>query len=221
MSGYSARSMGSATGTTSVSSRRYHHGDLPNALREAARDVIVERGLGDFSLREVARRAGVSHTAPAHHFGDVEGLLTSIATEGFTNMSAAMNAALDGVTDPVERLVVMGETYVEFASTHRADCDVMFRTDVVDQDDGELAEAGLGAYAILEDTVRRLLDTEGIDADVDTVAALCWSMVQGIVVLGPKLDMSCELKGRALLERPVLVRQFTDFLVNGLRSHRA
>ena len=69
--------------TSVTSATTYHHGDLPNALRRAAVEVIEERGLGAFSLREVARRAGVSHTAPAHHFGDMRGLLTSVAIEGF------------------------------------------------------------------------------------------------------------------------------------------
>ena len=203
-----------------VRSGRYHHGDLPNALRGAAREVIAERGLGDFSLREVARRAGVSHTAPAHHFGDVEGLLTSLATEGFTTLSAAMEHAIAGITDPVERLAVMGETYVEFAATHPADCDVMFRIDVVDTTDADLANAGLCAHAILEDTVRELIEAEDIDADVNTVTSLCWSMVQGLVVLGPKLDLTCQFHGVPIPSRPELVRQFTDLLVNGLRSHR-
>src|SRR5258707_3669661 len=71
-----------------VATDRYHHGDLPNALRRAAVEVIEERGLAAFSLREVARRAGVSHNAPAHHFGDVRGLLTSLAVEGFDLLSA-------------------------------------------------------------------------------------------------------------------------------------
>lgn len=204
----------------SVRTDRYHHGDLPNALRQAARDVITERGLGDFSLREVARRAGVSHTAPAHHFGDVEGLLTSLATEGFATLTEAMQAAISGVGDPVERLAAMGRAYVEFASTHPADCDVMFRADVVDATDAELANAGLCAHAILEDTVRDLIESEQIDAELDVVTSLCWSMVQGLVVLGPKLDMTCELTGRPLPPRPELIRQFTDLIVNGLRSHR-
>ena len=205
---------------TTLDARPYHHGDLPNALRHAAADVIVERGLGNFSLREVARRAGVSHTAPAHHFGDMEGLLTSLATEGFETLTQAMEHALAGLHDPVERLAVMGETYVEFAQTHPAHCDVMFRQDIVDKDDVALSSAGLCSYAILEDTVRELIESEDLDVETQVVTSLCWAMVQGLVVLGPKLDASCEAHGQAPLDRPTLVRQFTDLLVNGLRSHR-
>lgn len=206
--------------SSTTDARPYHHGDLPNALRQAAREVIAERGLGDFSLREVARRAGVSHTAPAHHFGDVQGLLTSVAAHGFASLADEMEQALDGIADPVERLVVMGQTYVEFARTHAADCDVMFRVDLVDDADADYAAAGFRAHMILEDTVRELIESEDLDVDLDSVATICWAMVQGLVVLGPKIDFLCDFTGRPIASRPELVRQFTDLMVNGLRSHR-
>ena len=117
---------------------RYHHGDLPNALRRAAVEVIGERGLAAFSLREVARRAGVSHNAPAHHFGDTRGLLTSLAVEGFDVLYATAREAAEPYDDPVERLTAIGIAYVELARTHRAHCDVMFRVDLVDPDDPAL-----------------------------------------------------------------------------------
>jgi len=205
---------------TALDARPYHHGDLPNALRRAAAEVIGERGLGNFSLREVARRAGVSHTAPAHHFGDMEGLLTSLATEGFTTLTEAMEQALAGIDEPVERLVVMGQTYVEFASTHPAHCDVMFRDDVVDEDNAELAGAGMCAFEMLDSTVRALIESEGLDADVDVVTSLCWATMQGLVVLAPKLDHVCEAHGRAKFAGPELVRQFTEITVAGLRARR-
>ena len=91
----------------------YHHGDLPNALRKAAAEVIEERGLGDFSLREVARRAGVSHTAPAHHFGDVRGLLTSLAEEGMRQLHDVTAAAAASTDDPVERLSAISAALID------------------------------------------------------------------------------------------------------------
>ena len=90
----------------------YHHGNLPTALRCAAAEVITEHGLGGFSLREVARRAGVTHTASAHHFGDVTGLLTSLAAEGFERLYEVTSAAVAEHADPVERLVALGQAYV-------------------------------------------------------------------------------------------------------------
>lgn len=198
----------------------YHHGDLPNALRQAACDVIAERGLGGFSLREVARRAGVSHTAPAHHFGDVQGLLTSIATEGFRQLAEALEQAVAGVDDPVERLAALGTAYVTTAHAHPAHWDVMFRLDVVDPDDEQLALAGLSAYDYLDSTVRRLVESEDLAVDPDVATAMCWSVVQGLVVLSPKIDLVCAANERMLPGEPELVRDFVELMVNGLRSHR-
>jgi AcrR family transcriptional regulator len=204
----------------STDPRRYHHGDLPNALRSAACDVIAERGLGNFSLREVARRAGVSHTAPAHHFGDMQGLLTSLAVEGFRMLTDGLTAALAGVDDPVERLVALGQAYFDFSTTHAAHCEVMFRPDVTDDTDEQLAGAGMHAYALLDDTVRGLIESEQLDVDPDVVTAMCWSSVQGLVVLSPKLTKACDARNRPQFVRPELLRQFTLITVNGLRSYR-
>ena len=63
--------------------RPYHHGDLREKLVAAAEAIILERGVDGFSLREAARRAGVSPAAPAHHFGDTQGLLSEVALRGF------------------------------------------------------------------------------------------------------------------------------------------
>ncbi len=197
---------------------RYHHGDLPNALRCAAVDVIDERGLGAFSLREVARRAGVSHTAPAHHFGDVRGLLTSVAAEGFDSLHDATAAAAADLDDPVERLTAIGEAYVELARSHHAHLEVMFRTDVVDPDDPELQRAGLQAYGVLEDTVRSLIEADHLDVELDHAVWLCWSAMQGLVVLGPKLAMLNEIKGGGDENAQDLARRFTQIIVNGLRA---
>lgn len=196
----------------------YHHGDLPNALRRAAVDVIDERGLGSFSLREVARRAGVSHTAPAHHFGDVRGLLTSVAAEGFDALRRALVAATEGVDDPVDRLAALGRAYVDLARSHHAHCEVMFRTDVVDTDDDGLLTAGMGAYAVLEDAVRSLVESERLAVDLDHATWLCWSTMQGLVTLGPKLEGVAERKELAELSTGDLVRRFTELIVAGLRN---
>jgi AcrR family transcriptional regulator len=198
---------------------RYHHGDLPNALRRAAVDVIGERGLGGFSLREVARRAGVSHTAPAHHFGDVRGLLTSIATEGFDALTSATQAAIAGIDDPVERLNAIGVAYVELARTHPAHCEVMFRHDLIDEADESLTECGLEAYGVLERTVQEVIDREGMHVPLDDAAWMCWSAMQGLVQLESRINEIHALRGG---DTPVatsdLVRRFTAIIVRGMRD---
>lgn len=209
--------------TTDVApARPYHHGDLPNALRRAAAEVIVERGLGNFSLREVARRAGVSHTAPAHHFGDMQGLLTSLAAEGFTLLSDAMERSMEGVDDPVERLVRIGQVYVNFAGSHPAHFDVMFREDLVHGDDETVMLAGLRAFDLLHRTVAQLLEAERLEVPVDVATSLCWAAVQGVVALTPKLDHVCDVHEHfRRFDLDDLVRDFVDLIVNGLRSRHA
>lgn len=194
---------------------RYHHGDLPNALRRAAVQVIGERGVGGFSLREVARRAGVSHAAPKHHFGDVRGLLTSIATEGFTELERTMSAATATHDDPVEQLMAIGEAYVDLARTHPAHCAVMFRPDLVEEDDDHLSQSGLSAYEVLEGTVRRVIEDHRLAADVDVVTWMYWSTIQGLVELENKFAEISKLRGRESRSTRDLVRSFTEIIVRG------
>ena len=207
-----------SSGPVASTSDGYHHGDLPNALRRAAVEVIEERGAGGFSLREVARRAGVSHTAPAHHFGDMKGLLTSVAEEGFEALHAACVIATEGIDDPVDRLTALGRAYVSLARTNRGHCEVMFRTDIIEADDPELVSCGLRAYGILESTVRNLIDTEGLRVGVDEATWLCWSAMQGLVQLQPKIELMGQLKGAPAPAVDVLIARFTAMMVDGIRN---
>ena len=194
--------------TATVTGDGYHHGDLPNALRGAAAEVIIERGLGGFSLREVARRAGVSHTAPAHHFGDMRGLLTSLAEEGFDALHDAMVAALEEIGDeatPPERLRAIGEAYVGLARSNPAHCEVMFRTDVVDALEPDLQACGMRAYGVLEQTVQELLDDEGLEIDHELAVRMCWATMQGLVVLEQKFEVINEFQGALDPSTQVLV----------------
>lgn len=196
---------------------RYHHGDLPNALRRAAVDVIAERGLGSFSLREVARRAGVSHTAPAHHFGDVRGLLTSVAAEGFTELERALSASIEGVDDPDEQLKVLGEAYVGLARSHPAHCAVMFRPDLIDPDDGNLQACGLASYEVLEHAMQRVLDHHGSTVPLTDAVWLCWSTMQGLVELEQKFQAIAAVRGTEAPSTRELITRFNAILVAGLR----
>jgi AcrR family transcriptional regulator len=195
----------------------YHHGDLPNALRSAAAAVIAERGVGAFSLREVARRAGVSHTAPAHHFGDVRGLLTSLAAEGFERLAAATQAAVDRHPDPAEQLEAIGRAYVAVAQEYPAHFQVMFRTDIVDQDDPALLVSGLRAYGVVEGALQRLIEAEHLSVDLDTATWLCWSASQGLVQLDPKIEVVNDRKGNPPTSADEIMGRFARLMLDGLR----
>ena len=197
---------------------RYHHGDLPNALRAAAVDVITEKGVGSFSLREVARRAGVSHAAPAHHFGDTTGLLTSLATEGLDKLHEVTAAAAEAApSDPIERLTEVGRAYVSVAIDYPAHCEIIFRDDLIDTDQDDYLAAGLGAYGVLERAVGAVAAEVNPDLDVDDAAKLCWAAMQGLVVLHSKMVRMDDVIGREPGSLDDLVMRFTHLMVEGFR----
>src|SRR5438046_4544723 len=114
--------------------RQYHHGDLRPALLRAAVETIGETGAAAMSLREVARRAGVTHAAATYHFGDRAGLLTAVAAEGYRLLAAALRGAQETRGSFLE----VGVAYVRFAVTHRAHFEVMYRPELYHRDDAEL-----------------------------------------------------------------------------------
>src|SRR5262245_18217916 len=132
----------------------YHHGNLRRALLDAALELVREQGVVTLSLREVARRASVSHAAPAHHFGYKAGLLTALATEGFEQVAAALRAAAERSQRPELRFAWTGWAYVMFAAEHRAYFEVMFSPELLRFADPALAQSAVEAYQVLLDCVR-------------------------------------------------------------------
>lgn len=197
--------------------RDYHHGDLPTALRAAAVELIAEVGPNGFSLREVARRAGVSHAAPAHHFGDTEGLLTSVAAEGYRMLTEAMAEAVSGTTSARERILACGKTYVATALKNPGHYGVMVG-DHCDVANEEFLVASMAAYQQLLDTVRALRDEYNPDLDVDRTATLSWAAVHGIVELSPILDEVADSNNTVLSTVDELVEQLTTTLIEGIRT---
>jgi AcrR family transcriptional regulator len=161
-----------------VQERPYHHGNLRRALLEEAVDVIAEQGPTMLSLRDLARRLGVSHGAPAHHFGDKAGLLTAVATEGFRLLAAELREAYADTGDVLE----VGVAYVRFAVRHRPYFEVMFRLDLYRTNDPELAEAREQAREILYAPFARL-SSDGSDDDNLNAGVAAWSLVHGLAAL--------------------------------------
>lgn len=157
--------------------RAYHHGDLRAALLAAAEEELAERGVEAFSLRQVARRAGVSHAAPAHHFGDARGLLTALAADGFYRFLAAQ-AAREAKADPDPRaqLVAAGLGYVDFALERPALFRLLFGSDRPDFTDPALDVASTAAFFHLRDQV-------GAAGGTETDAAAVWAMAHGLADL--------------------------------------
>ena len=99
-----------------------------------------------------------------------------------------MTAAIERHDDPVEQLNAIGVAYVELARSHPAHCEVMFRHDLIDESDASLTECGLHAYAVLEQTVQRVIGAEGMHVALDDAAWMCWSAMQGLVQLESKIN---------------------------------
>jgi AcrR family transcriptional regulator len=163
----------------------YHHGDLRQAMLAAADQLIEERGLEKFTLRECARRAGVSHGAPAHHFGDVRGLLTELATQGFEQLLEAM-AQHEAAAPPdvYEQLIANGQAYVAFALAHRGRFQLMFRSDRVQCDDARLKQAGQATYGRLQQHMAAVLAAAKVPGALPSEKALlAWVVVHGLSTL--------------------------------------
>jgi AcrR family transcriptional regulator len=163
--------------------RGYHHGALRQALIDAAEAVIAERGVDGFSLRETARRAGVSPAAPGHHFRDARGLLTALAAQAFREFGNELEAA-DVGSSRESRIRSQGRAYVRFALANRAKFDLMWRKALIDDLDPEYTAAGNRAFAILDRVVRgeQCASSELTDSSIaPSVAA--WSIVHGFARL--------------------------------------
>lgn len=161
----------------------YHHGGLREALVQAGIDILTEGGLSSFTLRECARRAGVSHAAPKNHFPTIEHLKAEIGARGFEQMQRELAAAADAAPSPSAegRLVAMGAAYVRFATANPAAYQMMFR----DQDSFErtphYSAAAEAAWMQLEEAVTDVIGP-GRD-DVEARAAHAFALVHGFASL--------------------------------------
>jgi len=192
--------------------RAYHHGDLRAALIAASEAVIAERGVDGFSLREAARRAGVSPAAPGHHFRDSRGLLTAVATAAFRDFGDALAAAGEG-GDHEARVRAMGLAYVRFALDSPARFDLMWRRSLLDSGDPDLAAAGDRAFMILDKAARgeQAGRKEADDlAQAPSIAA--WSIVHGFARLALEGAFGSE-PGAAERAAEALLPRVLDHLV--------
>src|SRR6202042_2817696 len=139
---------------TATKKSSWHHGNLREEMVRRGLELVELRGAADLSLREVARLAGVSQTAPTHHFGDKDGLLAAIATEGFHQLMSERLAALkDGMTKE-RRLRVIMRVYVEFALQHPELFHLMFGPRISDkQKHRELMEVSARSFEFLNNTI--------------------------------------------------------------------
>lgn len=170
----------------------YHHGNLRRALLDAALDTIATDGVAALNLRALARRCGVSHAAPTHHFGDRQGLLTAIATEGYDGLAATTAATWAATGSFLE----VGVAYVRYAVTHPGHFAVMFRPELVDPEDPELVRARSASAAMLYGPVDSVAMVDGDAAARRIAATAAWALVHGIATLWLQGSLRGEPDGR-------------------------
>jgi AcrR family transcriptional regulator len=187
---------------TDAPSRPYHHGDLKRALVAAAVDALGDAGPAAMSLRDVARRAGVTHAAATYHFGDKAGLLTAVAVEGYRLLGEELQRAWRGTGSFLE----VGVAYVRFAVTHRAHFEVMYRPELYHPDDPALIDARAQAAVAL-------YGTEHATDEQIAAGVAAWSLVHGVATLW----LNGNLPGRLGDDPEALTRRVASYL----RTRRA
>lgn len=153
----------------------YHHGNLKQALIDAGLEILESRGLSGLSLRACAERAGVSHTAPKNHFGNVTGLLTAIAAQGFLRLIDKIRT--DGPAAGRRETALTG--YVDFARTHPALFELMFSPGKVDFHNPAIAGPLADCAAVLRAIGSGRSEPGGFEAEDIRI----WSLVHGFATL--------------------------------------
>jgi AcrR family transcriptional regulator len=171
------------TATRKPKGRPYHHGDLKRALLETAEQMLQEDRHWQFTLREVARRAGVSHMAPYNHFQDKNALLAELAMVGFDRLREALTAARPRKPRAFrEDFLEVGRAYIRFGEGHPNLYRLMFSQDV--GRDMHLNARALGAFGALLELLERG-QKEGVlrRRPLQSQAAACWAEVHGVTML--------------------------------------
>jgi AcrR family transcriptional regulator len=167
-----------------ASIRAYHHGNLKEAILDAAAVLVGEAGPQAFTLREVARRVGVSHNAPYRHFKDKDELLAAVAAQGFERLTAAMKKSTAKGTTALDRLRLCGRGYIEFAVHWPEHFLVMFDLPSSAEKYPEYAVAGDEAFQVLARCIAAAQDGQSLPAgDPQPLALVAWSLVHGIAKL--------------------------------------
>jgi AcrR family transcriptional regulator len=181
--------------------RPYHHGDLPRAIVKAALEILRETQSLEFSLRELARRAGVSHNAPYKHFADKRELLAAVSAAGFETLTKRMERDIAGRGNAREQLFAMLRAYIEHGVENPALYSLMFggylsgpnqRRPAIELAEAEKTKALLAGLIVAGGLGRAIAHTPRNERKIAGAILACWSLVHGLTLLladglvGPK-----------------------------------
>lgn len=191
----------------------YHHGNLRAALLAGAGDLLEEKGAAQLSLREAARRAGVSQTAPYRHFSSKEALMAALAAKAYQDLAQGLTAACQAAGDAAGRLHALGGAYVDYAVANPQQFRLIFGPEIAIMEQWEdTKSASDEVHNIIENTVQDYLDARRIRLKTPQVpVASAWSLIHGLAMLmieqrmGPMTEQ----------QRRALVASVTGFFVTG------
>lgn len=196
----------------------YHHGDLRRALLDTAMDLVREQGIDGFTLREVARRAGVSHNAPYHHFRDRSALVAALVVDGFEDFTRTLEvAARRARGGDLSRIRALGIAYVRYARDDPERFTLLWRPELREGADLEEVEAaGERSYQPLVRALERARASGSVAEDVplEEQALAAWSTVHGLAMLLIDGPLRIEVIGDREADR--LTKGVLDSLFGGL-----
>ncbi len=191
--------------------RGYHHGNLRQALIDAARQLMADYGPEGVTLSEAARMAGVSPAAPYRHFKDRANLLSALAIEGFTSFADALETSWNnGAGGPLTSLSRIGQAYVDFARRQPAFYAAMFESGIDHGSDPELSRQSNRAFGVLRDAAAAMhaVLPEDRRAPPLMIALHVWTMAHGIASLflrGDTARRNLPVTPEELLESGILI----------------
>ncbi|NUV60448.1 TetR/AcrR family transcriptional regulator [Streptomyces sp. CAI-85] len=184
--------------------------DLRTRLVDVGVDLVALEGAGALTLREIARRAGVSHGAPRRYFPTHLELLSAIARRGFTELAVRVTTAVgDGTAVPRAQLSELGRTYLDFALDNPGMYELMFRHDLLESGHLRLRDTSLPLFGVLVDLVGRVRGPESSPSEARAVAAALWANLHGIA----------QLWGWGSLQLATGADDFTPLLRTALTAH--
>ncbi len=203
---------GRQRGARGTPRRGYHHGDLPATLIDQTLSIVRREGVDAVSIREVARRARVSHAAPAHHFGSKAGLLTACAVIGFTKLADAVDQAAASATSHRDALQTTGVAYVLFAIDNPELFTIMF-SGQLDTEVPAYQQAVGRSLNRLQEILAAASAAGELVADPRVVSVGAWSIVHGLAALW----LSGRFRGRdGRADRRALVEAVTALFADGV-----
>lgn len=193
----------------------YHHGDLPAALLSAVGMIVNEEGIDALTLRAAARRAGVSHGAPAHHFGDKRGMLTAFAKQAAVHLERCVLDVLGPL--PVEacarRLVAIGLGYLDYSMIHPAHFAVASRDELLDTSDVALISARLRVVRHLNTVLEHGVAQGQLEvAELPGARLAFWALIVGLATVGSSMSQEPLTQGQQRVRAQDVLELFAQRL---------